>query len=240
MEHLKKKPLNRDTLKYIAVFTMLLDHTAHYFLPFSSPTAQLFHTLGRVTAPIMCYFLVEGYRYTRSVGRYLLRLLLFGAVSQIPWFFLHHQKIWSFNMLITLFFCLLMLHAEATIRQPVLRVLAIAACIGATYWCDWHFYAALWCLGFRLCGENEARRWGWFSAVSFYYILTQFFTSVGDGALPGKAALSCLYCFGVFLAIPLLACCSGEKGRLKGSKWFFYLFYPLHLGVIAVIKWLMK
>ena len=236
-----KRFLSRDALKYLAVLAMLLDHIAHYFLPFSLPLAQIFHTAGRITAPIMCFFLVEGYRHTRSVGRYLLRLLLFGAAAQLPWWWLHHRESLSFNMLITLFFCLLMLHAEAKIRQPVLRVLAVAACIGATYWCDWHFYAPLWCLGFQLCRENRTRKWVWFSAVALYYFVSQIVIRLGDGASLQRALLSCLFCLGVFLAVPLLECCNGEKGKLAGNKlfdkWFFYVFYPLHLGVIAFIKW---
>jgi len=41
------------------------------------------------------------------------------------------------------------------------------------------------------------------------------------------------------LSVPLLALYNGERGRLK-MKWFFYIYYPLHLGVIYLISLLMN
>ena len=42
--------------------------------------------------------------------------------------------------------------------------------------------------------------------------------------------------FGVLLAAPLLMLYNGERGGGKYSKWFFYIFYPAHLLIIALIK----
>ena len=106
----QRRGLNRNELKYLAITAMLLDHIAWYLLPFASPTAQIFHVVGRITAPLMCYFAAQGYRYTRSLPRYLGRLALFAAVSQVPWYFLHRAGgKQSFNFLFTLVFCLLLL-----------------------------------------------------------------------------------------------------------------------------------
>lgn len=58
--------LNRDTLKIIAAAAMLIDHIGWRFYPFINLKAQVFHVLGRITLPIMCLFLTEGYFYTRS------------------------------------------------------------------------------------------------------------------------------------------------------------------------------
>ena len=77
--------LNRDVIKYIAMFTMLLNHISHMFLAEGSMTAFVFEYAGYFTAPTMCYFLVEGYAYTRSKKRYGLRLLAFALLSQIPY-----------------------------------------------------------------------------------------------------------------------------------------------------------
>ena len=57
---------NRDTIKYIAMFTMLLNHISSIFLDHGTFLAELFQAVGYFTAPVMCWFLVEGYQYTRS------------------------------------------------------------------------------------------------------------------------------------------------------------------------------
>ena len=39
-----------------------------------------------------------------------------------------------------------------------------------------------------------------------------------------------------FLTIPILAQYNGERGKWKGMKWFFYIYYPAHLFVIGLIR----
>ena len=58
--------LNRDAIKYIAVFTMLLNHISAIFLQPGSLLGESFRVIGYFTAVTMVYFLVEGYRYTHS------------------------------------------------------------------------------------------------------------------------------------------------------------------------------
>ena len=58
--------MNRNILKYIAVIAMVIDHTALTFVGMDNPLGLAMRVFGRLTAPIMCYFLVEGYIYTRS------------------------------------------------------------------------------------------------------------------------------------------------------------------------------
>ena len=65
-----KIELNRDQIKYIAVFTMLLNHVANIFLQPGTFACEALKDIGYFTAPVMCWFLVEGYRYTRSVKKY--------------------------------------------------------------------------------------------------------------------------------------------------------------------------
>ena len=51
-------------LKVIAIMAMTIDHIAWMWVPDTTPAGQLMHTIGRITAPIMCYRLAEGYIHT--------------------------------------------------------------------------------------------------------------------------------------------------------------------------------
>ena len=68
MKHLDEcqKPLTRDAIKYIAMFTMLLNHIADIFLQTGTWLCEIFIAVGYFTAISMIYFLVEGYDYTHS------------------------------------------------------------------------------------------------------------------------------------------------------------------------------
>ena len=233
--------LNRDELKYLAIAAMLLDHIAWYLLPFGTPTAQIFHIVGRITAPLMCYFAAQGYQYTRSLGRYLGRLTLFAAVSQVPWYFLHRAGGKpSFNFLFTLVLCLLAIHAWETVENVPLRLLAVAACVAATYPCDWHYYAPLWCLFFHVFRADRGKQLLAFTGVSLLYIEEAVRARLQAGYGLTGSLRSAAFTLGVFLAIPLLLLYNEKKGRFGWSKWVFYVFYPLHLAVIAVIAAFVK
>ena len=58
---------NANQLKLIAILAMVVDHTAIVFVPDSFPAMWLLRMIGRMTAPIMCYFIAEGYYYTSNL-----------------------------------------------------------------------------------------------------------------------------------------------------------------------------
>ena len=233
--------LSRDTIIYVAILAMLLDHVAWYLLEFSSPWAQAFHVVGRVTAPVMCFFLAQGYVYTRSVPRYLGRLLLFAALSQIPWYLLHQGKGWlTFNFLFTLALSLLAIHAWETVGSTPLRLLAVAACVAAGYYCDWHFYAPLWCLLFYVFREDRAKQLLSFCGVALLYMEETVRGRLNAGFSIHTSLRTSAFTLGVFLAIPLLLSYHNRKGRFGWSKWVFYWFYPAHLAVLAILQRILK
>lgn len=229
------KKLNRDAIKYIAIFAMLLDHIAWYFLAFDSLTSQIFHFVGRTTAPIMCFFIAEGYIYTRNQKKYALRLLVFALISQIPWWLLHGSSPTpSFNMIFTLFIGLLAVHIEATLKNNALKIFLIALICVATYYCDWKAFAVLWCVGFYKFRDDNKKKLIWFSLVALSYFVYAFSRNLSADVGAYRSLISSLYCFGSFLSVPLLLSYNGENGKFKGSKWVFYIFYPLHLFIIAI------
>ena len=138
--------LNRDVIKYIAMFTMLLNHISHMFLAEGSMTAFVFEYAGYFTAPTMCYFLVEGYAYTRSKKRYGLRLLAFALLSQIP-----YRLAFGFgnlNMLYTLLCCFLILVVREKVPGWGLRTTLSICLTLATVVGDWALMAPVFTIMF--------------------------------------------------------------------------------------------
>ena len=81
--------LNSNQLKLIAIIAMTADHLTWVIWPgYQTGWPQLaLHCLGRITAPIMWFFIAEGYHYTHSFKKYALRLLLFAVISHFAYTF---------------------------------------------------------------------------------------------------------------------------------------------------------
>ena len=117
--------MNRNQLKYIAIIAMIIDHIGMFLLSSGlgdAPASQvalyaLLRTIGRLTGPLMLFFLTEGYVHTSSKIKYGIRLLVFGIISQIPYALSHYNSLLvaDFNVIITLFMTFLMLAAEENI-----------------------------------------------------------------------------------------------------------------------------
>ena len=118
------KGLNRNQLKYIAIITMIIDHIAFAFIPSSNPMYSICRFFGKLTAPIMCYFLAEGYNYTSSKLKYGLRLFIFSIVSQFAFSLAFYNTLFilKFNMIFTLFICFLVLLSYDKIKNKLLKV----------------------------------------------------------------------------------------------------------------------
>ena len=144
--------MNRDTIKYIAMFTMLLNHIANIFLEQGTFLWEIFVDIGYFTAITMCYFLVEGYGYTRSKEKYGNRLLIFAAISQIPFCLAFTKEgIISFvnmNMIFTLFLCFLILQAMEKMLPGMRKNLCITGLVLASLYSDWGFLAPIFTIWF--------------------------------------------------------------------------------------------
>ena len=103
--------LSGSGLKVLALFAMLVDHSAIAFSPLLGrylftlfsirfTTYVLLRGFGRIAFPIFCFLLAEGYRHTRDRLRYALGLLAFALISELPYdlfnkgaFSLAHQNV---------------------------------------------------------------------------------------------------------------------------------------------------
>ena len=84
-----KKTMDANQIKLLAILAMTIDHIAWLVFPGYSkaPLALLMHLIGRMTCPIMCFFIAEGYYHTRDLNRYTLRLFVFAVISHFAYIF---------------------------------------------------------------------------------------------------------------------------------------------------------
>ena len=84
-----RKVLDANMIKIIAIIAMTIDHIAWLIFPgyLCVPLPIVLHIIGRLTCPIMCYFIAEGYHYTKDVNKYTWRLFAFAIISHFAYIF---------------------------------------------------------------------------------------------------------------------------------------------------------
>lgn len=231
--------MNRNQLKYIAAFAMLLDHIAMVFSDRMTENYWYFtiycimRALGRLTAPIMCWFLAQGFIHTSSKKKYALRLFIFALISQIPYTLIHHHTILNFTDLNVIFMFLLsfvMLCVIESSWKPVLKWIVAICIILLSAFCDWGVYGPILVLCFYFLKDKRKL------LILIYCILSAFVVSTNLVFMIMKdfAWYSEIWQLGLFLFIPLLFIYNGEKGSDNAfHKWFFYIFYPVHLLILS-------
>ena len=103
----QNKGLTGSTLKIIAMASMLIDHVAAILMTRMYITGGLSYELynvililrlvGRIAFPIYCFLLVEGFTRTKDVRKYLLRMLAFALITEIPFDLALTGKLMNFN-----------------------------------------------------------------------------------------------------------------------------------------------
>lgn len=233
-----KKGLNAAQLKIIAIIAMVIDHSVSLI---DCTTMGLWYiviamqTVGRLTMPIMCFFVAEGFYHTRDVKKYLVRMAIFAVISQLPFYLTHINEppagiidfikgnLYHINVIGTLFMGLLALTvAKSDKINIVLKAVICIVCVMLTKSSDWRFYGVVWVLVFGLLRGNFRNQALAFAVTALARALTM------------DSLVIQLVQFSVVLALPLLAMYNGEKG--KQSKYGLYIFYPAHLLVIWVIS----
>lgn len=232
----KYRCLNRDMIKYMAMFTMLLNHVATIFMVPGSWIREIFIDLGYFTAPVMIYFLIEGYDYTHSRKAYFKRLLIFGVISEIPFCMAFSQgkiiDFSGFNMLFTLCLCFGIIWVEREVKNRRNRIIFITGIILLSVFCDWAIFAPVFTLIF-IQGKKA------FLKAALLFFAINFVNEWGRIPFGKNIIYAGMSMLGILLAgICILFFYNGKRGE-RGkifSKWFFYLFYPLHLLVLGLLR----
>ena len=228
------------TRKLLALLFMCFDHFGKMVFP-SVPEMRI---IGRIAFPLYCWCLVVGVEYTRSIPKYLLRMLITGIISQPLYMIALNHTLAEPNIFLTLVIALLGLWGMKEKKwgsqwwAPVLT-LFLAALTNANY-------------GFR--------------GVLIVYLLYMVRNS-----RPGIAAVMIAYCLGwgatssqvtslfglplkwmtsgtlgtvvspwlrlqslAILALPLMLIRMPEKVKMPG--WAGYVLYPAHLLVLYAVE----
>ena len=236
--------LNRNEIKYLAIIAMLIDHIAMFFLSAGLSEAALsrvaaysvMRVVGRLTAPIMLFFLVEGFTYTSSRKKYGVRLFVFGLISQIPYALSHYNSIFKldFNVIITLFVTYLMLLAADSISNRLVNRLVVFALIMVTFCCDWGVIGPFMAWLFYQNRDDRKAQIKYYALICAIQVVSAaVFLSKNGHHWYGE-----LWQAGLFLVMPILLCYNGEPGSKSSiNKWIFYIFYPLHLLFFWIFKY---
>lgn len=237
--------LSGNTLKLLAAALMVIDHIGVIFFP----DDLIWRYIGRVSMPIFAYFIAEGCRYTRSPWGYLGKLFACLVVCQIGNYVgtgsLEICILGTFLLGAMLLFCLQ--NAKRAffgkdLEKGVLWTSLFGVGIAVTYYVnqliyiDYGFWACLlpvFAGAFYLPENAPAHRRKldnkWLSLLC-YTVGLCLLVIFDDYA---EVQVYCL------LALPLLACYSGKRGK-GNMKYFFYLFYPIHLALLEGIYMLVS
>lgn len=246
MERLTKlKCLNAAHLKLIAMVCMLLDHMWATVIP-----GNFWMTcVGRIAFPIFAFQVAEGYAHTRNFKRYLLRMLLFALISELPfnlmaggwWIEPFHQ-----NVMFTFCLALLLLRVidKAMAKHWLLgwTAVIVGAAVG-------YVVGTLTCVDYGGCGILMVLAFWLFRKVPFGWLaqlaamLYINFEMIGgmylELSLFGRTVMFPDQGFAVLAMIPIWLY-SGEKGtKSKAFQYAVYAFYPIHmlaLGLIAMLR----
>lgn len=250
-----------DMLKCTAIITMLIDHTGagilekllyHSDIVFSENTVMLLKTIdgimrliGRMAFPIFCFLLVQGFLHTRSRIKYARNFLIFALISEIPFDFCFFGGIYLpyQNVFLTLFVGLLTLWGIETVEKSEINLVlkcilyVLVAVVGMKVsnfiHSDYYWIGVLLVLYLYIFRNNFILQ----CTIPFIVFLLSL--AVDDVGFSAALTQRIFHYFEsdwtVFISAFMIYRCNGKR-YMKGGKYFFYAFYPVHIAILYVIR----
>lgn len=218
-----------DALKAIGAISMIIDHIGAVFLPHMI----ILRAIGRLAFPIFAYQVALGFEKTRNPDKYILRMLSFAVLSAYPFYsfsMIVSQDPGYQNVLFTFFFALLVLKNlkekkwVAMIAFGVVPVLLLGF-VGITF--DYGLYGIACVVVFYLAKSHLQRSMGIFSITVLY--LSSRYISAGISIVQVFSNLQLLSVLSVYLIDRKF------ETNVRLPRYFFYLFYPLHMAMIVLV-----
>ncbi len=241
---MKIRFLSGNMLKILAAVFMTVDHIGVIFFP----TERIFRIIGRLALPIFAFMISEGARYTKNRVKYLGLIAVLAAVCQAVYFFAMDSL--DMCILVTFTLSIVMIYALDGVKRELSRekILPIRLIISLLLFFLSLLFSYIFCDSFSV-------------DYGFRGALLPLFASLPDMKRTGRRlpawcgsvylriaalAVGLIFLAGDFyglqiyalFAIPLLCLYSEKRGKLK-MKYFFYIFYPLHLVLLEGIYVLM-
>ncbi len=241
--------LSGNMLKVIAAVCMAIDHIGMLFFP----KVAVFRIIGRLAFPIFAYMIAEGCRYTKNKLRYFGLIFFPAAICQGAYYLVDNKSTYM-CVLITFSLSILMIYALGYFKKAVfadkksvLKILLGGVLFALLVWGTWELNTIL---------QIDYGFWG-----SMLPVFVSVFQPAGrdDKSIlnktdhifvhSGMMALGLLllsFSKGVMnvqiyslLSVVLILLYSGEKGKWN-MKYFFYVFYPVHLAILGGIYLLIR
>ena len=234
MEEKKTHGITSNVLKLIACASMLCDHTGYVLMDDNA----IMRAVGRLAFPIFVFLLVEGYRYTSNVKRYMLRLFAFALISEVPFDLAFSGRVFDIkyqNIFFTLAAGLIVIRLfdmaenEDQVKQIYLYAAIVAIAVAA-----------------EICGFDYGG--GGIIIISIFYKITPAYGVPFDRSSMRKTAKNgaesaliyfLFYGFSELYALFALVPISFYNGRRgiknRAVQYAFYMFYPLHLLCIYLL-----
>ncbi|MEQ8997443.1 MAG: TraX family protein [Coleofasciculus sp. B1-GNL1-01] len=213
--------LNSFHLKLIACLLMLIDHLGRVFFP----EATIMVALGRLSFPLFAWLAAQGENYTSNIWNYVFRLILLGVISQ-PIYSHVYSLIFSatppLNILFVLAAGVTTIRLSKQVNNGLLKgaivLLFTTIAIVARFEAGFFTLPLVYIMSQFHPGQLNFKWW-------LVYIVPHILYVALGGSVVELAGI---------IAPVFIYLHNGEAG-IK-TRWF-YLFYPVHLGVIAGIKW---
>lgn len=239
----KNFELTAAVLHIIAMTLMLMDHLWATLLP----AREWLTCAGRVAFPIFAFMAVEGYFHTRSFKKYILRMLLFAVLSEIPfdlmyggtWFYPVHQNVlWTF--LLSLLGVWLMEQVRKkgkTWMYLLVCVLVVPAglVLGTLCMVDYYGVGVLTVFVFYFL---HGRKWWCFlgQLAALYWLNVEL---LGGLMYPvqlfGMEFELCQQGLALLALIPIWLYRGRQGYRSKPFQYLCYAFYPVHMLLLVVV-----
>ena len=200
-------------LKLLAVILMVIDHIGYFLFP----SNMILRIIGRLSFPLFAFLIAKGYKYTSNRKRFFLRLFIFANIIQLPVLFIPIPV----NIFYTLSFGLLMIMVYEMNLSFTKKYFYLLGICFLTYLInpDYSIYGVLLILVIHIFMDK------WLQLAISFMVLSLLFYG---------------YHYQIFSVFSILLMMTyNEKLGLK-LKWFFYLFYPVHLVILDYISQRMR
>lgn len=229
-------------LKIIAMIAMIIDHTGDTLAPVLGRYTLLFNGIGRISFPLFAFLIVEGYRHTHSLKKYILRLFILGVISEIPYYFLFCRELGfdevKLDVMFTLVFALMSLYIwdykpqskklpNALMWTIKMLIISLLVFIATILKFDFGKIGIVLTLMIYLFLPNK--KIIFFSSYLLLMLiqyLNVFEVSVTYGLI-----------FTICSIIPTIFMLKYNGLKGKDTKYFLYIVYPLHILILGLIKY---